>query len=117
MITSYFAKAGKVANTVAIARRCFFYKGPFYKKLAPSKELLREYKAGRVSEKEYTKRFNRYLMSLDAEEVFRDLVDIAGIDAILLCWEGAGKFCYRHLVAAWLEEQLDISVPELEEEK
>ena len=73
---------------------------------APSRALIR---LAKLSEAEYTRRYNEEVLSkLDAEEVY----DEQGKDAILLCWEIPGTFCHRRLVAGWLEEALGISVPE-----
>ena len=35
------------------------------------------------------------------------------IYSVLLCYEDAPLFCHRHIVAAWLELTLGISVPEV----
>jgi len=33
--------------------------------------------------------------------------------SVLLCYEGPGKFCHRHVVAEWLERGTDVKVTEL----
>lgn len=60
-------------------------------------------------EKEYTKEYRKILDKLDPAMVLEDL----GEGAILLCWEKAGEFCHRRLVAEWLEEHLGITVNEI----
>ena len=62
-----------------------------------------------MDEASYRGAYQKILDGLDPQKVFEDL----GEDAILPCWEAPGKFCRRHLVAAWLEEKLGVQVPEL----
>ncbi|MCX6668824.1 MAG: hypothetical protein NTV25_03335 [Methanothrix sp.] len=97
--TSYFARSSKLPNAISIARGYpASFKGRQYLKLAPSKDLLDEYKRGKLSEEEYAVVFGWQLDELDPVEVVKEL----GPNPILLCWEGPSKFCHRHLVADWL---------------
>ena len=45
---------------------------------------------------------------LNAQEIY-DLLK----DKVLLCYEDPLLFCHRHIVAAWLESELGIIVPEV----
>jgi len=91
-------------NLVSIALRApEFYQGRTYPALAPRPDMLT------MGEEEYTAEYQKILASLDPRQVYDDL----GTEAILLCWEQPGEFCHRRLVAAWLEENLGVSVPEL----
>jgi hypothetical protein len=109
MKTSSFKLHGKDPRAVSIARHPMFFKGRRYYDLAPSMALFRAWKAGAVSNEEYTERFYQETLScLDPAQVFRDL----GEDAILLCWCVPGQFCHRRIVAQWFEEALGINVPE-----
>ncbi len=111
MKTSYFAKSGKDPNAVSIALfPPHFYKGRQYTLLAPSIELLADYKSGKIGEKEYRVRFNKQLKRLDPRKVYKEL----GEDAIMLCWEGKDKFCHRHLVAHWLHFNLGVEIKEVD---
>ncbi len=75
-----------------------------------------------VSPKEYQNRFGAQLARLDAGAVVARLQELAGSDNIpvLCCFEvardiAAGRcWCHRHLVAAWLERSLDITVEEVD---
>lgn len=53
------------------------------------------------------------LEALDPQRVYRDLVAVAGPDALLLCHEKPGTLCHRLIVACWLEATLGSHVPEL----
>lgn len=110
MKTSYFAKSGRNVDAVAIiAKRPWFYKGKIYSKLAPLNWFLKKYKKD-GDDAYYIKQYYRAILDkLDPKEVYEEL----GEDAILICWEGKGKFCHRHIVADWLEAHLGIEVKEL----
>lgn len=109
MKTSSFRISGSDPNAVSIARYPMFWSGRRYLALAPSRTLLKAWKAKELSEDEYTERFRQETLSaLDPDQVFQDL----GQDAILLCFEPPGEFCHRRIVAQWLEKALGIAVPE-----
>ena len=99
--TSYFARNGKnpkaVAITVSVPK---FYKGKGYPDLAPTWELVEQYKSGKINEEEYAKLYYSLLKErqLTPAKIAEELPD----GAILLCYEVSGKFCHRHLVADWL---------------
>jgi uncharacterized protein YeaO (DUF488 family) len=82
----------------------------WYKPLVPPKQLVFDYKDGKISQEEYTEVYNKQLSDLDAVQVYLELQP----SATLLCWEGPHKFCHRHLVADWLMSHLGIAVEEFE---
>ena len=89
-----------------------FWNGPDYPKLAPSSHLLYAIKSGTIDEIEYEKRFRKEVLAkLDPMKVYEDLKD-----NVLLCWEPAGEFCHRRIVAAWIHENLGVEVPEWKRE-
>jgi uncharacterized protein (DUF488 family) len=105
MQTSYFAKTKNHQRAVSIARSSpRWFKGRRYMQLAPPWSLVKM-----EDEEEYTKEYRKILDKLDPAMVLEDL----GEGAILLCWEKAGEFCHRRLVAEWLEEHLGITVNEI----
>ncbi len=109
---SFFSPGLDLADPrcVSIARsapRQWSRAGRHYVALAPWAELLTLHLRG-LDDETYARLFNQYLAGLDARRVVADL----GADAILLCWERAGRFCHRRLVARWLEDSLGIAVPE-----
>ena len=113
MNTSSFSRSGSHLRAVAISRtRPRGWTGRIYEPLAPSWHLLAEALSGEIDEAEYSRRYREEVLSkLDPAAVRADL----GEDAVLLCWERAGAFCHRRLVAEWLEEGLGVSVPEVGE--
>ena len=112
MHTGYFAGIQKYRNigrSVNIALKPpSGWSGANYPPLYPSPALLREFKAGALSEEQYTERYMEQLSKLDPVEVYKELRD----DAILVCYERPGSFCHRHIVAKWLNDSLGIQVTE-----
>ena len=106
--TGYFAKTKKYINdgytTVSISGRApEFYKGIQYKKLAPTWSIFKPWKDGEINNFEYTERFRKEVLGkLNVSEV-REELESFGENVVLLCYEKAGDFCHRHIVADWLE--------------
>jgi hypothetical protein len=110
MHTSYFYKSGKHKHSVSIAGKCpLWYTGREYKKLAPKFWFFQKYKED-GDEEFYTIQYKKEVLNvLDPLEVYNEL----GTESILLCYESPEKFCHRHLVANWFEENLNIKVIEI----
>ena len=110
MFTSYFGNIKNLpkGQTVAISQGVpVWYKGKRYLKLAPTWQMIRIKEA-----EEYTKQYFDILAALQPAQVFAELKELAGTDAILLCWEKPGEFCHRSLVADWFKKHLGVEVPE-----
>ena len=118
IFTSYYAKlralpTGIVPVSIALYSP-HWYKGKEYKPLAPTIDILREYKASGNSELYET----RYAMVLDSLNCYKVLIDLYAIsfenDVVLMCYEKPTDFCHRHLAADWLNrhgiacQELDI---------
>ncbi|MBO5435343.1 DUF488 domain-containing protein [bacterium] len=107
--TSYFAKMKKLGDDIVPIAICA--KVPTgincqnYKKLAPSFDILMQYKSNPDKDL-YTQRYRSEILGkLDVETVISDLTNLSGgKDIALLCYEKTGDFCHRHLVADWLWE-------------
>ncbi|KKM90780.1 hypothetical protein LCGC14_1235320, partial [marine sediment metagenome] len=54
---------------------------------------------------------------LSPEEIYKELIDTYGEDVTLLCYEKPPKFCHRHIVAHWFENNLDVDIRELKFKK
>lgn len=115
MYTGYFAKIKtyEKAGLIPIAI-CGgipnWYKGLWYKKLAPKWSFFNEWKNGTEHKGDndyYICHFNNEVLDkLSVSLVVEDLQKIANTKdtdkIILLCYEKPGDFCHRHLVADWL---------------
>lgn len=100
MQTSYFAKY-KGEHGVSIARWTQWFSGPRYPILAPPNWLITKYKAGKISDEDYTKAYIREVLDgLNPHEVYKELGD----NAVLLCFEKPPKFCHRHIVSEWFNK-------------
>ena len=89
------------------------YDGLRLMELAPSHDILYQYKSIRNTDL-YTKRFYAEILNrLDSAEIYRQIETLSGKkDCVLLCYEEKSEFCHRHLVAEWLNRTLGIEVQE-----
>lgn len=84
------------------------YTGAQLLSLAPDKRTFFDIKAGKIDEIEYEKQYReRVLSKLDAKEIYEKFQK-----SVLLCWEDAGEFCHRRIVADWIAEETGIEIPE-----
>lgn len=106
--TSYFAspkvkqivKDNKIKYLVSIAQFSpyWFPEVEERKDLAPSRDLLKRYKAGNVTIEEYTKEY------IDQVNPILDNVNLRN-GSVLLCYEKIGEFCHRNILAKLLKEK------------
>ena len=121
--TTYFGKTAALkklhpnAMLVSIAGGIpdWFMKtgGLQYKKLAPKRYWWKEWHSkftecldSEESKKWYIEKYNDTILSkLNPHEVKSDLYNLANKrDVFILCYETPEKFCHRHIVADWLNE-------------
>jgi uncharacterized protein (DUF488 family) len=102
-----YTEAGYIPVSIALYPPRY-YNGLRYSRIAPAGWMLN------LPEKEYTAEYNnRVLGKLDPSNVFSELSKLSGgKNVVLLCYEKAGDFCHRRLVAKWLEMNLGIEVNE-----
>ncbi|WP_066379349.1 MULTISPECIES: DUF488 family protein [unclassified Anabaena] len=75
--------------------------------LAPTKEILDEYKKKRINWATYEERFNQLITERQIEKkVSPHLLD----EGCLLCSEAKPHNCHRRLVAEYLQRQLDTAI-------
>ena len=111
--TGYFAMAKKYKKlgfcTISVAQfNPSWYNGVSFPELAPSKELLGDYKLSGLSTDDYTKRYFEELQRPEAVASMEKLKMKALTDSrdlILLCYENPEEFCHRHLLARFLNER------------
>lgn len=81
--------------------------------LAPSACLLREFKSGAINEDGYTYGYMQYLDGIGVRSDFEIMAKWAqGRDIVLLCYEKAGAFCHRRLLASWVLEHYGYDIKE-----
>ena len=72
--------------------------------LAPSAELLADWKAKKISEAGYVERYREQIKESWSEvKVWLDSLNRQQ-HTTLLCWERRGKFCHRNLVAKLVQK-------------
>lgn len=115
MYTGYFAKIKtyEEAGLIPIAI-CGgvpnWYKGNWYKKLAPKWAFFNEWKNGTEHKGDnnyYIEHFNdEVLDKLDYKKVIDDLTKFGNLEKlVLICYEKPNDFCHRHLVADWFKSK------------
>jgi uncharacterized protein YeaO (DUF488 family) len=110
MKTSYFGNKKINGNSVSIAR---FpprgWRGERCIKLAPSIDLFKSAKEGKITWKDFCKRYqSEVLEKLNPKEIYVELKD-----KVLCCWEKDSESCHRRLVAQWIEKALGVTIQEL----
>jgi hypothetical protein len=114
LYTSNFKLSGRNPLAVAISNGQRGYeKVRKYKPLVPPWTLVKDCRAGVVSDTDFNLEYMRQLRGLDPRQVMEELLN-GQEDAIMLCWEAPGEYCHRRLAAHWLEGELGILVPELD---
>ena len=84
-----------------------------YKSLAPNWKLFENLNKKKITEDQFIKSYDDQLVSLSAEKVYEDLVNlVSGFEPIIMTSISNKKFCHRHLVAEWLENELGIIIEE-----
>ena len=97
----------KDAVPISIAQFAPRYYGNIieYKDLAPSADILREYKEKGNIEVYLRRYYSEILNSLDRRKVINDLLNISeGKRIVLLCYEKPEDFCHRHESLSWIYE-------------
>lgn len=83
------------------------------KELAPSWDLLQDLRNDRIDEFEYERRFNLQLSKLNPLEIYNKILKLTNdSEPVLMCHCKKENFCHRHLVAQWLEKNLNIKIGE-----
>ncbi len=72
--------------------------------LAPTKDILDDYKKKRIKWTDYEEKFNSLITERKIEKkVYAELLD----SGCLLCSEAKPHYCHRRLVAEYLQQKLD----------
>ncbi|MAT79676.1 MAG: hypothetical protein CMD13_02945 [Flavobacteriales bacterium] len=84
-----------------------------YKSLAPNWKLFENLKSNIISQEKFIEEFMEQLHSLNPNRVVDDLKSLViGFEPILMTNGTKKKFCHRHVVADWLQNELNIQVEE-----
>ncbi len=98
--------------SISIARFNRYYKGAEMKQLAPPSWLIN------YPEAKYIPEYEKILKTLNRESVLKSIETLSGgRNVVLLCYERAGEFCHRQLVAKWLSEIIEVKEFEIKKVK
>lgn len=120
--TGYFAKLQKYIELgyVPIGIVRFKPKWYFHKNkelFAPSIQLLLSFKDGEITSEEFSNLYIEELKSKNGVLKFKEMVriyKILGVEKIvLLCFEKAEDTCHRHVLAEYLNKELNLDISEL----
>ena len=106
--TSYFANLKHIPENITPISICRFPPKSWYGArsyvLIPTLKALKDYQ-NTGDEETFRKRYFEGIDSLDANRLAKVLEQMNPNsdtrDVVLVCYEGPGKFCHRHLVAEW----------------
>lgn len=109
--TSNYARCGNNPMAMAISYSCpEWYAGKRIAVLAPTWNLISGYKAGDISEADYT---TGYLKILQERALTpQGVLDLVPDNAILLCYESPSEFCHRRVLAEWIYLNTGVEIPE-----
>lgn len=100
--TTYFSNVKKLPaglNPISIAVVTpSGFPGRNFPQLMPQGKLLSQIMSNEITLEEYAIKYNEQLARLDPHNIVRQLWE----NPVLVCYEGIGDFCHRHLVADWL---------------
>lgn len=120
--TSYFGNLKKIPeDIIPISISLYspkYFNGQSYILVAPTKEILTDWKNGKQDDEakgHYIRAYKfQVLRKLNAKKVFDELKTLSnGKDIVLLCYEKPNDFCHRHLLAEYLEKELNIEIKEI----
>ena len=114
--TGYFANWRKYQNEgyemIGIVRYVpSYFNGKNLINLAPSVELLNDYKKGLINEDNFREVYNSYLEE-NFNLVYSDLANLNLDKIVLCCFEKPDKFCHRHILADFLNAKLNLNIKE-----
>lgn len=111
--TSYFDNIKNLPNNIIPVAICGgipeWYKGAWYKKLAPTWKIWKHYDETHDKERYIETYYPVILGKLNQDTAVKELNEFIrnypiGTEICLICYETPEKFCHRHLVADWLGE-------------
>ena len=109
--TSYFAQLKNIPDNIVPITICGkapdWYTGIQYKKLAPKYDFFVKWKQNNDNNY-YIKCFIEQVLSkLNAKDVEQELYKLSNNkDVVLICYEKPENFCHRHIVSAWLNNNI-----------
>tara|TARA_B100001027_G_C16043567_1_gene230967 strand:+ start:113 stop:532 length:420 start_codon:yes stop_codon:yes gene_type:complete len=84
-----------------------------YKSLVPNWKLIENLHKKIISEQEFIHFYKQQLYLMNPGDLYVDLQNlVSGYEPIIMTNVSKKKFCHRHIVAEWLENELGIIIEE-----
>lgn len=113
--TSNYARHGENPLAIAISRKTpDWYTGEHLEALAPTWDMVINYRSGKIDEAQYAK---EYLLKLKKRGIDPNWITTLPEGTLLLCYEKPTDFCHRHLLSMWVESKTGVVIPEWKNEK
>jgi hypothetical protein len=111
--TSSYSLNGNSPNAIAISHVIpEYYGGATLSKVAPSSEILNKFRNDWFDNKPFDYK-EAYLNLLQERGITaQGLIDEIPDGSVLLCYEPAGEFCHRRILAEWIEQETGMEIPE-----
>ena len=114
--TSYFGQLRNFPSDFAPVAICGglpnWYKGLWYKKVAPEWSFFSEWKKNHDNDY-YISQFNDLVLKdKNVDDVIKELLDLTNNaeNIVLLCYEKPTDFCHRHIVADWINQNNTLGI-------
>jgi len=114
--TSNYARNSNNPHAVSIsASSPPHFEGKRINLLAPTWDMIKKYKQGKINEEQYSQLYIDLLKSrnLTPESIYNSIPH----RTVMLCYEKRGDFCHRRVLAEWIEQALGVEIPEWESEE
>ena len=105
LYTNYFSNIKNYDPTkvfAVTASKPEFLKGGYLKVVAPKYEWVEKYKNKEITADQYTEKYIAYL-NANKEKILQVIKSLPD-ESMLCCYESPDKFCHRHVLAKWLNE-------------
>lgn len=118
VFTSYWGNLGTLERfdvfPVSVARFApRGIKGERYGKLialAPTPEMLKGVKSGKMDAKGFDEAYDRILSDSNPHELYEEALKLGGgLDVALMCYEHPSDRCHRFQASTWLNDQLELT--------
>lgn len=114
--TSYFENIENIPGEIKLFSIARFsprtFHGESFSELAPSKELLRQYKLDLIDKSDYIKVYRNYLDRNKERLLNQITLKIGDNQSCFLCYELPYKFCHRQLLSEWINMNSDLTFME-----
>ena len=92
------------------------FRGESILDVAPSKDLLWQYKSDLIDRSDYAKVYLNFLDRNKDRIISRIAAEVGEVQSCFLCYEMPYRFCHRHLLSEWLNRNSSLTFMEFRSE-